>query len=222
MSVPVKVDIWSDIACPWCFIGKRRFETAAAEFAADGGAVDVEYHSYELDPSVPVDLADDVDYVDYITSRKGMGAAQLRQMLGQMTELATAEGLAFDYAALRHTSTIKAHELLHHAKAKGRQLDMSERLFAAYFEEGRHIGRIEDLADLAAEIGLDRDEVVEALTSTSYLAAVDADKAQAVAYGISGVPFFVVDGRFGISGAQSPAVILDVLQQASAGVEAGG
>jgi predicted DsbA family dithiol-disulfide isomerase len=221
MTAPVRVDVWSDIACPWCFIGKRRFETAEAEFAAAGGAVDVEYHSYELDPGIPVDLADDVDYVDYITSRKGMGAAQVRQMLDQMTELATAEGLAFDYAALRHTNTIKAHELLHHAKAKGRQLDMSERLFAAYFEEGRHIGRIEDLADLAAEIGLDRDEVLESLTSESYLSAVDADKAQAVAYGISGVPFFVIDGRFGISGAQSPAAILDVLQQASAGVEAG-
>jgi predicted DsbA family dithiol-disulfide isomerase len=222
MTAPVRVDIWSDIACPWCFIGKRRFETAEAEFAAAGGAVDVEYHSYELDPGIPVDLADDVDYVDYITSRKGMRAAQVRQMLDQMTELATAEGLAFDYAALRHTNTTKAHELLHHAKARGRQLDMSERLFAAYFEEGRHIGQIEDLADLAAEIGLDRDEVMEALTSASYLAAVDADKAQAVAYGISGVPFFVIDGRFGISGAQSPAVILDVLQQASVGVEAGG
>jgi predicted DsbA family dithiol-disulfide isomerase len=209
----LKVDIWSDIACPWCFIGKRRFETAAAEFEAAGGQLEVEYHSFELHPDTPVDFAGST--LDYVVSLKGMPAAQVEQMLAHITGLATAEGLSYDFDSVRQTKTLKAHELLHFAKAKGRQLDLVERLFAAYFEEGRHVGRIEELADLAAEIGLDRDEALQALTSSSHVDAVQADLAQAVAYGITGVPFFVIDGRLGVSGAQDPAVLLDALQQAS-------
>lgn len=211
----MKVDIWSDIACPWCFIGKRRFETAAAEFAASGGQLEVELHSFELAPDTPVDF--DGSEIDFLVSHKGMPAAQVEQMLDQMTHLATTEGLSYDFDALQHTNTVKAHELLHFAKSKGRQLEMSERLFAAYFEEGHHIGRVDDLADLAVEIGLDRDETVEALTSERFLPAVHADKDQAVTYGISGVPFFVIDGRLGVSGAQDPSVFVDVLQKAAAG-----
>jgi predicted DsbA family dithiol-disulfide isomerase len=214
VSETVKVDIWSDIACPWCFIGKRRFETAAAEFAATGGELEVEMHSFELAPDTPVDFAG--SEIDFLVSHKGMPAGQVESMLRQMTELASSEGLSYDFDSLQHTNTVKAHELLHLAKARGRQLEMSERLFAAYFEEGRHVGRVEDLADLAAEIGLDRDEVVTALTEGTYLPAVQADKEQAMAYGISGVPFFVIDGRFGVSGAQDPTVLLDVLQKAAA------
>jgi predicted DsbA family dithiol-disulfide isomerase len=211
----VKVDIWSDIACPWCYIGKRRFETAAAEFAATGGHVEVEYHSFELSPDTPVDFAG--SEIDFLVAHKGMPADQVEQMLGQMAELATTVGLTYDFDALQHTNTVRAHELLHLAKAEGKQLEMVERLFTAYFAEGRHVGRVEDLADLAAEIGLDRDKVVQALGSGTYVAAVQADKDQAIAYGISGVPFFVIDGRLGVSGAQDPAVLLDVLQQAAAG-----
>lgn len=216
MSKTVKVDIWSDIACPWCFVGKRRFETALEKFEAAGGDVSVEFHSYELAPDTPVDFAG--SEVDFLVSHKGMPAEQVKQMLGQMTELAAAEGLAYDFDALQHTNTVKAHELLHFAKAQGRQLEMSERLFAAYFEEGRHVGRIEDLADLAEEIGLDRAAVVEALTQDVHLADVEADKKQAIAYGITGVPFFVIDQKFGVSGAQDPSVFLDVLQKAAADV----
>lgn len=211
----VKVDIWSDVACPWCFIGKRRFETAAAEFAEGGGALEVEYHSFELAPDTPVDF--DGTEVDFLVGHKGMAPAQVESMLAQMTELATTEGLSYDFAALQHTNTIKAHELLHYAKTQGRQLDMKERLLAAYFEEGRHVGRIDDLADLAAEIGLDRAEVVEALKSGQHVADVQADKDQAIAYGISGVPFFVIDKKFGVSGAQDPSVFVEVLQKAASG-----
>ncbi|WP_456698805.1 DsbA family oxidoreductase [Aeromicrobium sp. P5_D10] len=214
MSKTVKVDIWSDIACPWCFVGKRRFETALEKFEATGGDVEIEFHSFELAPETPVDF--DGSEVDFLVSHKGMQASQVEQMLGQMTELAAAEGLSYDFDALQHTNTVKAHELLHFAKTQGLQLEMSERLFSAYFEQGRHIGRIEDLADLAGEIGLDRAAVVEALTNEVHLADVQADKQQAVTYGISGVPFFVIDKKFGVSGAQDPAVFLDVLQKASA------
>src|SRR3954451_22959169 len=149
MSDVIKVDIWSDIACPWCYIGKRKFETGVAAFGVE---VEVEYHSFELSPDTPVDFAG--SEVDFLVSHKGMAAEQVQQMLGQMTELGATEGLAYDFDALQHTNTVKAHELLHFAKSKGRQVDLSERLFAAYFQEGRHIGRVDELADLAAEIGL--------------------------------------------------------------------
>jgi predicted DsbA family dithiol-disulfide isomerase len=136
-------------------------------------------------------------------------------MLTQMTQLAAAEGLTYDYDALQHTNTRLAHQALHLAKAHGKQVELKERLLKAYFEEGRHVGRVEDLADLAAEVGLDRDLVADALTAGTYAAAVDADITQAWEYGIGGVPFFVLDGRYGVSGAQDPEVFLRALQKAA-------
>ena len=169
MSTAVKVDVWSDIACPWCFIGKRKFEAGAVEF---GGEVKVRHHSFELSPDTPVDF--DGSKQDYLVTR-GFPADQI---------------------------TVLGHQLIHYAKAYGRQLEMKERLLAAYFEEGKHVGRVEDLADLAAELGFDRDDVVRSLNSIEYLADVKADQALAIEYGIQGVPFFVIDDRCGVSGAQ--------------------
>ena len=206
---PIKVDIWSDVQCPWCYIGKRKFETGAAAFDGD---VEVEYHSFELAPDTPVDF--DGTPVDYLSQRKGMPAEQVAQMLANVTGIASSVGLDYDYDHVHQTNTIKAHELLHYAKVQGRQLDMKERLLKAYFVDGRHVGRTEDLADLAAEIGLDRDEVVGVLTDETYLADVKADVAQAVAYGIQGVPFFVIDGTYGVSGAQDATTFTHVLEQA--------
>ncbi|PJJ63344.1 DsbA family oxidoreductase [Compostimonas suwonensis] len=215
MSEPIKVDIWSDIACPWCFIGKRKFERGAAEFSEAAGdsapEVVVEYHSYELAPDTPVDF--DGDEVEFLAGHKGMDPAQVQQMLARVTGIAEATGLDYNFDILKHTNTIKAHELMHFAKAQGKQLEMGERLFSAYFTEGRHVGRVDDLVDLAAEIGLDRDEARSALESNRYLADVDADKAQAMQYGIQGVPFFVVDGKYGVSGAQEAQTFAQVLGQ---------
>ena len=206
---PIKVDIWSDVQCPWCYIGKRKFEAGAGAY---GGAVEVEYHSFELAPDTPVDF--DGSPVDYLSQRKGMPVEQVTRMLTNVTGIAASVGLDFDYDHVHQTNTVKAHELIHFAKAKGRQLDMKERLLKAYFVDGRHVGRIEDLADLAAEIGLDRDEVVRVLTDETYLAEVKADVAQAAAYGIQGVPFFVIDGTYGVSGAQDATAFTRVLEQA--------
>ena len=206
---PIKVDIWSDVQCPWCYIGKRKFEAGAAAY---GGAVEVEYHSFELAPDTPVDF--DGSPVDYLSQRKGMPVEQVTRMLTNVTGIAASVGLDFDYAHVHQTNTVKAHELIHFAKAQGRQLDMKERLLKAYFVDGRHVGRIEDLADLAAEIGLDRDEVLRVLTDETYLAEVKADVAQAAAYGIQGVPFFVIDGAYGVSGAQDATTFANVLERA--------
>ncbi len=205
---PIKVDIWSDVQCPWCYIGKRKFEAGAAAF---GGAVEIEYHSFELAPDTPVDF--DGSPVDYLSRRKGMPVEQVSLMLANVTGIAASVGLDYDYDHVHQTNTVKAHELIHYAKAEGRQLEMKERLLKAYFVDGRHVGRIEDLADLAAEIGLDRAEAVRVLTDETYLADVKADVAQAVAYGIQGVPFFVIDGTYGVSGAQDATTFTQVLEQ---------
>jgi len=207
ISAPIKVDIWSDIACPWCFIGKRKFEAGAEQF---GGDVEVEYHSFELSPDTPVDF--DGSEQDYLVTR-GFPADRIDGMLERVTGIAESVGLHYDYDALQHTNTVLAHQLIHYAKAHGRQLEMKERLLAAYFEQGRHVGRVEELADLAAELGFDRDDVVRSLSANEYLDAVRADQELAIEYGIQGVPFFVIDGKYGVSGAQDPATFANVLTQ---------
>jgi predicted DsbA family dithiol-disulfide isomerase len=196
------------VQCPWCYIGKRKFEAGVAQF---GGDVTVEYHSFELAPDTPVDY--DGSPADYLSERKGIPMAQVGQMLERVTSIAASVGLDYHYDDVRQTNTIKAHELIHYAKAKDRQLDMKERLLRAYFVEGRHVGRIDDLADLAADIGLDRDDVIRSLGASEYLTDVKADVALARQYGIQGVPFFVIDGKYGVSGAQESTTFADVLRQ---------
>lgn len=215
MADVLKVDVWSDVACPWCYIGKRRFAEGVRRYTEAGGdrVVEVEYHSFELSPDTPVDF--EGDEVDFLARHKRMPVEQVRQMLDQVTQIAASEGLAYDFAALHHTKTLKAHELLHLAKAQGKQEEMKERLLLAYFVEGRHVGHIDELAALAADVGLDPAEVAEALEAGTYSAAVEADIDQAMAYGISGVPFYVIDGRYGVSGAQSPDLFASALAKAA-------
>jgi predicted DsbA family dithiol-disulfide isomerase len=212
----VDVEIWSDIACPWCYVGKRRFEEGVRRYLDAGGdrRIEVEYHSFELAPDTPVDFRG--SEVDFLADFKGMPVAQVRQMLDHMVEVAASVGLDFDYDALQHTNTLKAHQLLHLAKAQGRQQEMKERLLRAYFVEGRHVGHDTDLADLAAEVGLDRGVVLAALRDETFRDAVEADIRQARAYGITGVPFFVIDHRYGVSGAQDPDLFAQALRQAAA------
>ncbi|WP_141372649.1 DsbA family oxidoreductase [Cellulomonas cellasea] len=208
MSTPVTVHVWSDIACPWCYIGKRRLERAIEQF---DGEVEVEYHAFELAPDTPVDF--EGTEVDFLAGHKGLPAAQVEQMLAQMTALAAGEGLAYDFDALRHTKTLLAHQAVHHARAHNLQGALVERLFRAYFEEGRHVGRVDELVALAAEVGLDADETRAALDSGRYADAVQQDIAAAQEIGIRGVPFFVVDGRYAVSGAQAPDVFLSALER---------
>jgi predicted DsbA family dithiol-disulfide isomerase len=215
VSEPIKVDIWSDVQCPWCYIGKRKFEAGAQAF---GGDVVVEYHSFELSPDTPVDF--DGTPVDYLSQRKGMPKAQVEQMLGNVTSIAKSVGLDYDYDHVHQTNTVISHELIHFAKSKGRQLEMKERLLKAYFVNGEHVGRIPDLVDIAAELGYDRAEVTEALESHRYLPDVKADVAQAIEYGIQGVPFFVIDGKYGVSGAQEAETFANVLTQVASEREA--
>lgn len=208
MSEPIKVDIWSDIACPWCYIGKRKFEAGARQFSGD---VVVEYHSYQLQPDTPVDF--DGTPAEFLREKKGLPLEQVEHMLQRVTGIAQQVGLNYDYDSVKQTNTVLAHELIHYAKAHGRQLEMKERLLKAYFVDGKHVGRIEDLADLAAEIGFDRADVVRSLSAHEYLADVKADEALATEYGIQGVPFFVIDGKYGVSGAQDAETFANALSQ---------
>ncbi|MCX6500946.1 MAG: DsbA family oxidoreductase [Microbacterium sp.] len=213
MTDPIKIDVWSDVVCPWCYIGKRNLETGLAEAAQDDDAPDVvvTFHSYELSPDTPT------DYVgterDYLVENKGMPAADVEQMLAHVTGVAAQAGLHYDFSMVKPTGTVKAHELLHFAKDQGRQHEMKERLLAAHFTEGRHVGQLDELVALAGEVGLDEAATREALESERYLAAVRTDQKQASAYGISGVPFFVIDGKYGVSGAQPPAAFTQIVRQ---------
>ena len=215
MADAIKVDAWSDVACPWCYIGKRNLEAGIAIY---GGPVEVEYHSFELAPDTPIDF--DGSERDYLMRIKGITAEQADAMHERVAGIAAGVGLRYDFASVKHTRTVKAHQLLHYAKARGRQREAAERLFSAYFVEGRHIGRDESLAALAAEIGLDAGDVLRSLGDEEHLADVRADQQQAIVYGIRGVPFFVLDGRFGVSGAQPPetvaAALANVAEQGSA------
>ncbi|AUH64863.1 DsbA family oxidoreductase [Paracoccus zhejiangensis] len=207
MANPIKIDIWSDIACPWCYIGKRRLESALDRF--DGAPVEVNWHSYQLNPASPVDYSG--NHAEYLAQHLGASPEQVRQMDQQITGLAAREGLDYHLDDIKVTNTAKAHELIHFAETKGKGAEMKERLLKAYFTEGKHVGHVADLADLAAEIGLDRAEAEAALQSGAFAKAVAEDKAQASAYGISGVPFFVIDGKYGLSGAQEADLFLQAL-----------
>jgi predicted DsbA family dithiol-disulfide isomerase len=202
MPQSIKIDVWSDIACPWCYIGKRRLEAGIAAYAevAEALPVEVEYHSFQLAPDTPVDF--DGSVVDFLVRQKAMAEGQVRAMLDRVTEIAAGVGLHYDFDRVHHTNTGKAHQLLHYAKARGLQLEAKERLLRGYFEEGRHLGRVDDLATLATEIGLDGDDVRRSLDEDEYLGSVRADVQTAKEYGIQAVPFFVIDGRYGLSGAQ--------------------
>ncbi|HEX2048625.1 MAG TPA: DsbA family oxidoreductase [Acidimicrobiales bacterium] len=215
MAEPVKIDVWSDIACPWCYIGKRRLEAGLAAAAAP---VEVEYRSFELAPDTPVDFQGSA--VDFLVRHKRMSEAQVRSLIERVTQVAAGEGLDYDFDRVRHTNTVKAHQLLHFAKARGLQHEAKERLLRAYFVEGRHIGRTEELVLLAAEVGLDADDVRRSLEGDEYLHAVRTDERAATAYGISAVPFFVIDGRYGVPGAQSAETFAQAITRAAAEREA--
>lgn len=209
----MKVDIWSDVQCPWCFIGKRKFEAAVAAF---GKPVEVEFHSYLLNPEALVDYPGTT--ADYLSEKMGISLEKVASMHERVTDIAASVGLKYDFANQIQTNTTKAHELLHWAKKFGKKVQLKERLMAAHFEEGLHVGRPEVLAQLAAEVGLDRASALEVLESGEFAADVANDIAQASAYGITGVPFFVIDGKIGLSGAQETSTFLEVLENAASGL----
>ena len=207
----MKVEIWSDIVCPWCAVGKARFEAALERFA-HRDAVEVVWRSFELDPGAPTERPESQD--EYLATKYGTSVAQAAQMHAQMTATAAQEGLDFRFDRARSGNTFDAHRLLHLAAAHGLQHQMKQRLLLAYFTEGESIGDRATLTRLAVEVGLDHATVAAALESAAYADAVRADEAEAAQLGISGVPFFAIDRAFGVSGAQPADLLLEALEKA--------
>ncbi len=205
------VEIWSDIVCPWCYVGKRRFEAALEQFA-HRDEVTVTWRSFELDPSAPRER--EVDGATHLAQKYGRTREQAEQMQAQMTEVAAGEGLEFRFDRARAGTTFDAHRLLHLAEAHGRQDAVKERFLRAYLTEGEPIGDPDALQRLAVDAGLPEDEVREVLLTDRYAEEVREDERTASDLGISAVPFFVVDRAIGASGAQPPELLLELLRRA--------
>ncbi|MBD8044887.1 DsbA family oxidoreductase [Arthrobacter sp. Sa2BUA2] len=208
------VEIWSDIGCPWCFIGKRRFETALSRFE-HASEVEVRWRSYQLDPSVPEHF--DGTEVDYLSRVKGMDPAQVAGMLEHVTSQAAGEGLNYRFEDLVVANSFTAHRLIHLARESGGEetaAAVKEALLSAHFEKGLDIASHDVLAEIGSQSGLDPETVRSTLAGTDYAEAVEQDVAEARALGVNGVPFFVLDRRYGISGAQPAELFEQALAQA--------
>ena len=207
----MKVEIWSDVVCPWCYVGKRHFEEALSQFG-HADQVDVEWRSFELDPDSPARVGLSMDVI--LQRKYGMTEEQAQSANRRMTDLAAGVGLEYHLDSVQAGNTFDAHRLIHLAARHGLGDAMKERLLAAYFTEGRSVGDHQGLAELAEEVGLDPVEVKETLAGDAFAADVRHDEARAQSLGVSGVPFFVIDERYGISGAQPAEVLLGALDQA--------
>jgi predicted DsbA family dithiol-disulfide isomerase len=208
--VIVEVEIWSDIACPWCYIGKRRFEAALAEFE-HRDEVHVRWRSFELDPEAPSERVG--DRAERLAQKYGMTVEQARAAEQQLTGVAAGEGLGFRFDIARSGSTFDAHRVVHLARGHELQDAMKERLLRAYFIEGELMSDHDTLVRLAAEVGLEEQEVRELLAGDRYAEEVRDDEQAATELGISAVPTFVLDRRLGASGAQPPDALLELLRQ---------
>ena len=207
----MRVEIWSDVVCPWCYVGKRRFEQALAGFA-HRDEVEVIWRSFELDPTAPTERTE--GQAAHLASKYHLTPERAQEMLDSMTATAAQDGLDFAFDRMRGGNTFDAHRVIHLAAERGLQGAVKERLLRATFTEGEPIGDHEALVRLAAEAGLDADEVREVLQGSRFADDVRADEQDAQRLGITGVPFFVVDRRYGVSGAQPAEVLREVLEKA--------
>jgi predicted DsbA family dithiol-disulfide isomerase len=207
------IDIWSDIGCPWCYIAKRRLEQALERFP-HRGSVEIVWHAFELDPSLPrvVDLPQ--GFAALLAQKYGTQRAQAQGMIDRMVDSAAKDGLELRYDRIRPGNTFDAHRLLHHARAHGTQGALKERMMRAYMTEGQAIGERDVLVKLAREAGLDEQEARDVLDSDRCAAEVRQDKARARELGVTSVPFFMLAGRLSVSGAQPVEVMLGALERA--------
>lgn len=206
----MKVDIWSDIRCPFCYIGKHKFEKALEQFENKEN-VEVTWHSFQLDPTLKTQP--EVDLIEYFTKVKGISREQAIQMFSRAKEMATETGLEFNMDSLIVANSYKSHQLLQFAKSKGLGDEIKEALFEAHFTEGKNIDDQQTLIDIASGIGLDKKETEEILTSEKFAYNVKQDEMTAKNIGVQGVPFFVFNNKYAVSGAQAPETFLEVLEK---------
>ncbi len=213
MVTKMKIEIWSDIVCPFCYIGKRKFENALEQFSHRDD-LEVVWHSYQLFPGYKQQTG--TDFYETVGRLKGMSRTQSVQMHTQIAQHAKEVGLDYNFEKIPFPNTFDAHRFSLFAKTKGLQNKAEEKLFYAYFTEGRNIGGIEVLVQLGKEIGLNGDEVKEALSSKQFTNEVKDDIAEAQRIGVSGVPFFLINGKLAVAGAQDPQAFLDILEKSFA------
>jgi predicted DsbA family dithiol-disulfide isomerase len=206
----MQVEIWSDVVCPWCYIGKRRFESALADFK-HRAQIEVVWKSFELDPKAPRTSEDTLNQI--LAKKYGMSVEKAAAANERVTSLAAQEGLDYHLDLAHPGNTFDAHRLIHLAASHGLQGEMKERLMHAYFTEGQPVSDTETLVKLGVEVGLDIDEARAVLASAEYADEVKADEQEARTLGISGVPFFVIDQKYGISGAQPTELFQQTLAQ---------
>ncbi len=204
----MKVEIWSDVVCPWCYIGKRRFETALGRFD-HRAEVEVEYRSFELNPNAEPQEQGSLE--EALARKYGVSREQARAMHARVEDAATGEGLHYRLDIAKRGNTFDAHRLIHLAATQGLQAPMKERLMAAYFMDGLPIGDRGTLVELAREVGVDPERARTTLESEEFVDDVRADEREAAELGITGVPYFVFNRRYGVSGAQPPELMLKAL-----------
>ena len=207
----MKVNIWSDVRCPFCYIGKRKFEKAL-EIFPQKDSIEVVWHSYQLDPNLETDP--NTNTVEYFTKAKGVSADQAKQMLGHATAMAKEVGLDFYLEEAVLANSFNAHRLIQFAKSKGLGNAIEEALFKAHFTEKKNIDDKTVLTETGVSVGLEEEEVKEMLASDAFENEVKQDELAARRIGVQGVPFFVLNNKYGISGAQSSEVFLETLEKA--------
>ena len=208
----MKVEVWSDIMCPFCYIGKRNYEAALLQFA-DPDQIDIEWHSFQLDPTIPKKMAVRENVYQYLAEKKGITYEQSAKMHQQLIQTAKKAGLEYNFDRAIVANSFDAHRMIQLAKTKGLGDQAEELLFHAYFTEGRDFGSHETLIAIGKEIGIPEEEIRRVLDSNEFAAAVDQDIREANEIGIQGVPFFVFDRKYAVSGAQPPEYFLQALKQ---------
>ncbi|HBS46410.1 MAG TPA: disulfide bond formation protein DsbA [Paenibacillus sp.] len=214
----MRIDIWSDYACPFCYIGKRRLENALSQFP-NREQVEVVFRSFQLDPHAKVNETKSID--EMLASKYGMTIEKAKAMNAQLAEQAQDVGLNFQFDTMKHTNTFDSHRISHFASSKGKGAEMSERLLRAYFTDSLNLGDRSVLATLAAEVGLDQAEVTAMLETDAYTAEVNGDIEEGSRLNITGVPFFVFNNKYALSGAQPGPVFTEVLDTVWAEEQAG-
>lgn len=207
----MKVEIWSDYVCPFCYIGKRKFEIGLEQFAHKD-KVETVFRSFELDPSADPHANESTHSM--LASKYGMSLEQAKATSIDVAKQAAAVGLTFNFESMVNTNTFDAHRLVHFAAEQGKEKEMSERLFKAYFTDNDNVGNREKLAELAADVGLNPTAVADMLATSQFADAVRGQEEEGSRLGIRGVPFYVIDRKYAVSGAQPPEVFLETLNKA--------
>ena len=207
----MNVEIWSDVMCPFCYIGKRKFENALAQFPQKD-KINIIWKSFQLDPTTVTDPS--LNTIEHLAHKKGWSKEQAAETTAHVTDIAKKVGLDFHFEKAVVANSFDAHRLSHLAKKHGKQNELEEKLFLAYFTEGKNTADHSTLLQIAKEIGLDEKEATDVLNSTTYSNEVEQDIAEAQQVGVRGVPFFVIDRKYAVSGAQESETFLGALTKA--------